>query len=155
MDTVEKTVRSRMMSGIRGKDTKPELAVRRYLHVSGFRFRLHQRALPGCPDLVLPKWSAVVFVHGCFWHGHKGCRYFRVPKTRTEFWLSKILDNAERDVRVENELRTLGWRVFVVWECALRSNEHEALRELAKHIRGDSVTVQIQSESDQVDASAV
>lgn len=139
-----------MMSGIRGKNTKPELVVRRYLHASGLRFRLHKKGLPGCPDLVLARWNVVVFVHGCFWHGHDGCRYFRVPGTRTDFWAKKIGGNAERDVRTERQLRELGWRVIVIWECAIRNNKEEALRELVTQIRGGEVAVQIQSEADQL-----
>lgn len=154
MDIVKKSVRSRMMSGIRGKNTKPELVVRRYLHASGLRFRLHKRGLPGRPDLVLARWNVVVFVHGCFWHGHDGCRYFRVPGTRTDFWVKKIGGNAERDVRTERQLRELGWRVIVIWECAIRNNREEALRELVTQIRGDAVAVQIQSEADQLASRA-
>ena len=154
MDTVKKSVRSRMMSGIRGKNTKPELVVRRYLHASGLRFRLHKKGLPGRPDLVLARWNVVVFVHGCFWHGHNGCRYFRVPGTRTDFWVDKIGGNAKRDVRTERQLRELGWRVIVIWECAIRNNREVALRELVTQIRGDAVAVQIQSEADQLASRA-
>lgn len=107
------------MSGIRGKDTKPEIIVRHALHRAGFRFRLHRKDLPGKPDIVLPKYHTVIFVHGCFWHGH-GCRYFKVPKTRTDFWLDKIMANAKRDRQQEDALRAAGWRVFTVWECDIR-----------------------------------
>lgn len=154
MDVVKKDVRSRMMSGIRGKDTKPELVVRRYLHAKGFRFRLHERRLPGCPDLVLAKWDVVVFVHGCFWHGHEGCRYFRVPATRTDFWGGKISGNANRDIENQRKLLELGWRVIVIWECAIRNDQEKALSELAKHIRGDVLTAQIQSRADQLSTRA-
>ncbi len=109
-----------MMSGIKGKNTKPELIIRKSLHAKGFRFRLHVRDLPGKPDLVFPKYGAVLFVNGCFWHGH-GCKYFKVPGTRTEFWLEKIGSNKERDERSTALLITAGWRVATVWECAVRS----------------------------------
>jgi DNA mismatch endonuclease, patch repair protein len=118
-DIVTPEVRSRMMAGIRGKDTKPEMIVRRGLHAMGFRYRLHDKSLPGKPDLVFPKYKAVVFVHGCFWHKHD-CRYFKWPKTRPEFWRSKISANVRRDCLVFEELRKAGWRIGVIWECALR-----------------------------------
>ena len=119
-DSVDPETRSRMMSGIRGRDTKPELVVRRYLHQAGFRYRLHARALPGRPDLVLPKWTAAIFVNGCFWHGHEGCKYYRVPATRTDFWLHKIHSNRLRDSQNVELLAEQGWRVATVWECATR-----------------------------------
>lgn len=108
-----------MMSGIRGKDTKPEMVLRRGLHALGFRFRLHDRKLPGTPDLVFPKYHAVILVHGCFWHGHD-CHLFRLPGSRTEFWRTKIDRNRAVDVRTELALRDAGWRVGTVWECAMR-----------------------------------
>jgi DNA mismatch endonuclease (patch repair protein) len=114
------SVRSRNMAAIRGKDTAPELAVRRILHAMGLRFRMHRKDLPGRPDIVLPKHRTVVFVHGCFWHRHEGCRYTTTPKTRQEFWQSKFADNVERDSRNSTDLQQLGWRVIVVWECELR-----------------------------------
>ena len=114
------SVRSRNMAAIRGKDTAPELAVRRILHAMGLRFRLHRKDLPGRPDIVLPKHRTVVFVHGCFWHRHEGCRYTTTPKTRQEFWQTKFATNVERDRRNRTDLRQLGWRVIVVWECELR-----------------------------------
>jgi len=115
----DRATRSRMMAGIRSKDTQPEMRVRRGLHQRGLRFRLHVRGLPGRPDLVLPRWNTVVFVHGCFWHGHD-CSYFRWPKTRTEFWCEKINGNRERDGRATEQLCAAGWRVLVIWECAFR-----------------------------------
>ena len=114
------SVRSRNMAAIRGKDTAPELAVRRILHAMGLRFRLHRRDLPGRPDIVLPKHRTVVFVHGCFWHRHEDCRYTTTPKTRQEFWQTKFAANVERDRRNRTDLLQLGWRVIVVWECELR-----------------------------------
>jgi len=109
------------MSRIKGKDTKPEMLVRKYLFAHGFRYRLHVKELPGKPDIVLPKYKTVIFVHGCFWHGHKGCKYFTIPKTRTEWWLNKIKGNTCRDKKAEIELNVLGWKVIVVWECELKS----------------------------------
>jgi len=118
-DIVDATTRSRMMSGIRGRDTKPELQVRHQLHQKGFRYRLHVAGLPGKPDLVFPKYRAVVFVHGCFWHGHD-CALFKQPATRTEFWTGKISSNRARDTRQLEALRQAGWRVAIIWECALK-----------------------------------
>lgn len=108
------------MSRIRGKDTKPEMLVRRYLHGRGLRYHLHTRDLPGKPDIVLPRFRTVVFVHGCFWHRHEHCRYFVVPKTRTEFWLTKIGRNVANDEKHRSELQSQGWRVLTVWECELK-----------------------------------
>ncbi|MEO9527236.1 very short patch repair endonuclease [Roseibium sp.] len=118
-DIVKPDVRSRMMSGIRGKNTKPELVVRKMLHAAGFRYRLHVTALPGKPDIVLPKYRAVVLVHGCFWHGHD-CHLFRLPSTRTGFWREKIAGNVARDREAVRKLLESGWRVATVWECALK-----------------------------------
>lgn len=118
-DIVDAATRSRMMSGIRGKDTKPEFLVRRGLHARGFRFRLHGSKLPGRPDLVLPKYSAAVLVHGCFWHAH-GCSLTKIPQTRPDFWRQKLEGNQARDARQLAELNDMGWRTLVIWECALR-----------------------------------
>lgn len=120
-DIVNKEIRSRMMAGIRSKDTQPELLVRRFLHGRGFRFRLHAANVPGRPDIVLPKYRAVVFVHGCFWHRHPGCRYAYEPKSRADFWKAKFARNIERDREVRQVLLDAGWRVMVVWECGLRN----------------------------------
>jgi DNA mismatch endonuclease (patch repair protein) len=122
MDIVDAATRSRMMSGIRGKNTKPELIIRSLLHRAGFRFRLHVHDLPGKPDIVLPKFKAIVFVHGCFWHGH-ACTLFRLPSTRQEFWQKKIERNKRNDQRAVSRLAGLGWRVATIWECALRGRE--------------------------------
>lgn len=119
-DIVDQQTRSRMMSGIRGKNTKPELALRRALHARGFRFRLHSSGVHGRPDLVLKKSRATVFVHGCFWHRHEGCRYATNPSTRPEFWQAKFEANVARDSAVRAILLENGWRVATVWECALR-----------------------------------
>lgn len=118
-DIVPPVVRSRMMSGIRGKDTRPEMVLRRGLHRLGFRFRLHDRTLAGRPDMVFPRRKAVLFAHGCFWHGHD-CHLFREPSTRPEFWRGKIAGNRTRDAAAEAALAKQGWRVGIVWECALK-----------------------------------
>lgn len=120
IDIVDISTRSRMMSGIKGKNTKPEILVRKELYLRGFRYRLHVKDLPGRPDLVLKKYNAVLFVHGCFWHGHT-CRYFKIPKSRTEFWVDKIQKNRDRDHYQIEALLALGWRVLLIWECAVRS----------------------------------
>lgn len=120
MDVVDRQTRSRMMASIRGRDTKPELLVRRYLHRAGLRFRLHGRDLPGSPDIVLPRHRSVVLVHGCFWHRHPGCRYATSPATRIDFWTRKFEGNVARDRRNEERLAALGWTVHVIWECETR-----------------------------------
>ncbi len=119
-DVHDKATRSYNMSRIRAKDTKPELLVRKFLWANGFRYRLHVKSLPGTPDLVLPKYKTVVFVHGCFWHGHEGCKYFKLPQTRREWWRAKILRTQVIDREAEEALRKLGWKVLVVWECGLK-----------------------------------
>ncbi len=110
------------MSRIKGKDTKPELLVRKFLFAKGFRYRLHDKKLPGKPDIILPKYKTIIFVHGCFWHGHEGCKYFVVPKTRTEWWLEKINKNIFNDKKAISDLQNSGWKVIVIWECKLKSN---------------------------------
>lgn len=130
-DIVTPDVRSRMMAGIRGKNTKPELAIRSALHCLGFRFRLHRKDLPGKPDLVFPKHNAVILVHGCFWHGHD-CHLFKWPKTRSEFWQKKINSNIARDRRHLLALADGGWRVAVIWECALKGRTRLPMEIIAK-----------------------
>lgn len=117
-DVVDKATRSRMMAGIHGKDTKPELIVRSFLHRAGLRFRL-QAKLPGKPDLVLPKYRAAVFVHGCFWHRHEDCRYATIPASNAAFWQEKFAANVRRDSRVKQKLEEMGWRVLIIWSCEL------------------------------------
>jgi DNA mismatch endonuclease (patch repair protein) len=119
MDSISKERRSWNMSRIQSKNTRPELLVRSILHRSGYRFRLHARELPGRPDIVLPKWKTVVFVHGCFWHRHKGCRFAYSPKSKKAFWRTKFTENMKRDVRKAEALVSLGWTVVTVWECEL------------------------------------
>ncbi len=118
-DVVDSATRSRMMSGIRGRNTKPEILIRSLLHRHGFRFRLHARDLPGKPDIVLPRYHAVIFVHGCFWHGHD-CPLFKWPGTRPDFWRDKIGRNRAKDHKARESLLASGWRVGIVWECAIR-----------------------------------
>jgi DNA mismatch endonuclease (patch repair protein) len=113
-------VRSYNMSMIRGKNTKPEIIVRKFLHSKGFRFRLHKKELQGKPDIVLPKFKTVIFIHGCFWHGHKNCKYFVVPKTRTKWWLNKIEGNKQTDKRNNLKLKKAKWKIITLWECQLR-----------------------------------
>ncbi|MFT0861248.1 very short patch repair endonuclease [Ancylobacter sp. G4_0304] len=140
-DIVPAEVRSRMMSGIRGRDTRPEMLLRRGLHAMGFRFRVSDRKLPGSPDMVFPRYRAVLFVHGCFWHGHD-CHLFRLPGTRREFWQAKIESNRVRDAATEVRLVDAGWRVLTVWECALRGRARrpldEVLADCAGWLRGDT-----------------
>jgi DNA mismatch endonuclease (patch repair protein) len=134
-----------MMSGIRGRNTRPENLVRSLLHASGFRFRLHVKNLPGTPDVVLPKYKAVVLVHGCFWHGHD-CRFFKWPKTRAEFWSAKIERNRENDEKAVAALVAGGWRVAIVWECALRpaNLDHDALgHALADWLKGSEARLEL------------
>lgn len=130
VDIVTPDVRSRMMAAIGGRNTRPEVALRKALHAYGVRFRLHRKDLPGSPDLVFPRYRAVAFVHGCFWHRHAGCRYATTPSTRPEFWQAKLDANVARDGRVAKELEKLGWRVATVWECAIRSRLPEVASEL-------------------------
>ena len=132
-DVVDAATRSRMMSGIRGKNTKPELLIRKALHARGFRYRLHCKDLPGNPDLCLPKYRAVIFVHGCFWHGHD-CHLFKWPKTRPEFWREKIGRNREVDTLASEALRRSGWRVASIWECALKGRGRVDLDEVAQRV---------------------
>jgi DNA mismatch endonuclease (patch repair protein) len=119
-DRFSPTVRSRMMAGIRGKDTKPEIVVRRLLYKMGYRFRLHRKDLPGTPDIVFPGRKALIFVLGCFWHQHAGCQFAAVPATRRPFWENKLAGNVSRDRRVVAALRRAGWRVAIIWECQTR-----------------------------------
>ena len=124
--------RSRNMAAIKGKDTKPEMIVRKYLFSRGLRFRVQVRKLPGTPDIVLPKYRTAIFVNGCFWHGHEGCKYFRLPKSNVEFWKEKIERNIERDKESMQALFDLGWKVVRVWECELRNkaNREETLNKI-------------------------
>lgn len=124
------------MSRISGKDTKPEILVRKYLFSKGFRYRKNDRKLPGSPDIVLSRYRTVIFINGCFWHGHKGCHYFVWPKSNVEFWRKKITTNIDRDLRKVAQLRDLGWNVLVIWECELRPQKRRAtLEKLENNLR--------------------
>lgn len=122
-DVHTKEIRSYNMSRIKSNNTKPELIVRRFLFSNGFRFRLHVKNLPGKPDIVLPKYNIVIFVHGCFWHGHNECKYFVIPKTRTDWWINKINLNKLRDIQCKENLEILGWKVIEVFECQLKAEK--------------------------------
>ncbi|WP_442940240.1 very short patch repair endonuclease [Nocardioides sp. B-3] len=132
-----------MMSGIRGKNTKPEQLLRKALHRRGFRFRLHDKSLPGRPDIVFPRRHAVVMVHGCFWHAHAGCKYFKVPDSRREFWTAKLDETRARDTRDPAALRSLGWRVAVVWECATRVSLDATIEAVDAWLRSDEATLEV------------
>lgn len=125
--------RHRCMAAIKSNDTKPEMLVRRYLHALGYRYGLHNKKLPGSPDIVLRRLRTVIFINGCFWHGHDNCKYYRLPKTNPDFWRSKIDANRARDARTASALRALGWHVIVIWGCQLKTEElrTKTLRELA------------------------
>ena len=133
MDIISKEKRSWNMSKIRSKNTKPELVVRSFLHKKGFRFRLHSKNLPGKPDIVLPKYKTVIFVHGCFWHRHPGCKYSYKPKSRKNFWEKKFRENTGRFMLVKRKLKNLGWKVIVVWEC--ETNKVNCLEKITKLIK--------------------
>ena len=124
-DTITSPQRHANMAAIHGKDTKPEMVVRRWLWSRGFRYRLNQPRLPGKPDIVMRKYRTCIFVNGCFWHGHEGCRYYNVPKTNTEFWVNKVRRNKKRDVKVKHELLSMGWHCITVWECELKPKVRE------------------------------
>lgn len=148
-DVVPAEVRSRMMSGIRATNTRPELVLRKGLHARGFRFRLHDRSLPGKPDIVLPRYRAVILAHGCFWHGHD-CHLFKWPKTRDEFWRAKIARNRDVDLKAEAALDAAGWRRATVWECALKGKTRlpleEVLSRCAAWLRSDSERIKIRGD---------
>ena len=150
-DIVSPSVRSRMMAGIRGKDTKPEVILRRALHREGFRFRLHAKDLPGKPDLVFPKYRAVILANGCFWHGHD-CALFRLPTTREDFWRQKIDANRKRDRRNREALVQGGWRVADVWECAIRGRGrlpiNRVIDECAEWLRSEEAALDLRGRND-------
>ena len=149
-DVVDQQTRSRMMSGIRAKNTRPELAIRRGLHAKGFRFRLHAGNVPGKPDLVLPRYRAAIFVNGCFWHNHD-CHLFKMPSTRAEFWRSKIAKNVQRDRKVEGLLDEAGWRSLRIWECALKGKTRldfdELIGRAGDWLRGEQMRGEIGGKS--------
>lgn len=150
-DVVAPAVRSRMMSGIRSKNTRHEVKIRKALHAAGFRYRLHRRDLPGKPDFTLPRYRAVVFIHGCFWHGHD-CHLFKWPSTRPEFWASKIKANRQRDRQAHSELLETGWRVCTIWECAIRGrlrwDANDVNNLLAEWIKGSEILLVVRGNAD-------
>ena len=130
-DRMTKEQRHKCMSRIKGKDTKPELIVRRHLHAHGYRYRINVKRLPGTPDIVLRKYRTVIFINGCFWHGHEGCKYFVMPKSNSQFWQKKIERNKQRDIEKRIQLRRLGWHTIIIWECELKpKNRHTTLQAL-------------------------
>ena len=131
-DVFSTSKRSEVMSRIRGRDTRPELAIQSMVHGMGYRFRLHDKRLPGRPDLVLPRLQTVIFVHGCFWHRHSGCRYTTTPATRRDFWQAKFDANVARDKRTTAALRRLGWSVLTVWECQLKKDPQKVADRLGR-----------------------
>ena len=133
-DIWNKEKRSHVMSRIRSIDTTPELLVRSLLHRMGYRFRLHKKDLPGKPDIVLPKYSSVAFVHGCFWHQHPGCIEGRIPDTRVEYWKEKLNSNINRDKKVRKELKYRGWRTIVIWECEIEKNPSKVKKKLKRFL---------------------
>ena len=151
-----KEQRSRCMAAIKGKDTMPEMIVRKYLFSCGLRFRIQVRKLPGNPDIVLPKYKTVIFVDGCFWHGHEDCRYFRLPKSNVEFWKAKIERNVARDVRNEVALKALGWRVVRVWECEIKTvaQREEYLKRLYDRIVNPAQSYIIETDIDKPSIAA-
>jgi len=138
-DVHNKAIRSYNMSRIKGKNTKPEMLVRKFLHSQGFRYKLHDKTLPGKPDLVLPKYKTVLFIHGCFWHGHERCRYFVVPRTRTKWWIDKINRNTANDEKAVTALSDRGWRVIIIWECDLKVNK---IRETLATLQADILVLE-------------
>jgi DNA mismatch endonuclease (patch repair protein) len=143
-DMVDKATRSRMMASIRSRDTKPETLVRTGLHKIGFRYRLHVSTLPGKPDLVFPKYNAAIFVHGCFWHRHPDCHLSTNPASNVDFWVTKFRSNIERDARNIEALRKLGWRIAIIWECALRSEASEDIAAaIGAWLQGSKATLRL------------
>lgn len=146
VDIVDVSTRSRMMAGIKGRNTKPEILIRKLLHKKGFRFRIHVKDLPGKPDIVLPKYKAVIFVNGCFWHGHKDCHLFKLPATRTEFWQEKITRNQANDSKSINLLLENNWKVGVVWECSIRGatkDTNRVINIISEWLSGESSFIEI------------
>ena len=137
-DVLTKEQRKRCMSHVRGKDTKPEVMVRQFLFAQGFRYRLYRKDLPGKPDIVLPKYRTVIFINGCFWHGHSGCKYATIPEANHDFWLAKISGNIERDKSNHAKLFELGWKVIEIWQCELKPKFREqTLNNLLTELRND------------------
>ncbi|MDR2970996.1 MAG: very short patch repair endonuclease [Bacteroidales bacterium] len=151
MDTVTKEKRSEMMSGIRSRNTKPELLIRKGLFKLGYRYRINSK-IYGKPDIVLKKYNAVIFIHGCFWHGHIGCENFKIPKSNTQFWVEKIEKNRDRDAGVLNYLRASGWRICIIWECAIRGktqmkNFDKIINRISKWLISKRIWIEITSDT--------
>ena len=151
MDTVTKEKRSEMMSGIRSRNTKPELLIRKGLFKLGYRYRINDK-IYGKPDIVLKKYNAVIFIHGCFWHGHIGCDYFKIPKSNTQFWVEKIEKNRDRDAEVLNYLRANSWRICIIWECAIRGktqmkNYYKIINKISKWLTSKRIWIEITSDT--------
>jgi DNA mismatch endonuclease, patch repair protein len=143
-DRIDKATRSRIMSAVRSVGTRPEMRVRSALHRQGFRFRLHIKQLPGTPDLVLRKYKAVIFINGCFWHQHTHCKHSHIPQTRSEFWQKKFNRNVARDQKVMYQLKVMGWRAAIIWECGLtKKMQEESLKRLALWLRWGSEYIEI------------
>lgn len=149
-DVMSADKRSALMSRIRGKNTKPELLLRKHLWRAGYRYRLHPADLEGRPDLVLPKWRAIVFVHGCFWHAHGGCPYFQLPATQSEFWRTKLSRNRERDAAIVAKLSQKGWRIAIVWECALRADTSATGSAIVRWLKRGGATIELERRKDVV-----
>jgi DNA mismatch endonuclease (patch repair protein) len=148
MDIVNKEKRSEMMSGIRSQNTNPELLIRKGLFKSGYRYRINNNKIYGKPDIVLKKYKAVIFIHGCFWHGHLGCKYFKIPKSNTQFWIDKIDRNRKRDAEVLNFLHATGWRICIIWECAIRGRSQlkdleKTIRKISRWLKSDRVWLEV------------
>lgn len=156
-DRMNKEQRHKCMSRIKSKDTKPELIVRRYLHAHGYRYRINVKRLPGTPDIVLRKYRTAIFINGCFWHGHEGCKYFVMPKSNTPFWEKKIERNKQRDIEKRIQLRHLGWHTIIIWECELLpKNRHTTLQALEQTLNkifllnnGAKVTAEYSNEEEE------
>lgn len=146
VDIVDSITRSRMMARIKSRNTKPELLIRSLLHKRGFRFRLHVKDLPGKPDIVLPKYHSVIFINGCFWHGHQECHLFRLPTTRTEFWQKKIYRNQANDSKAIDTLLAKNWRVCIIWECSIRGakkNPEEVIDTVINWLTGNEIFLEV------------
>ena len=151
MDVHDKKTRSYNMSKIKSKNTRPEILIRKYLFSKGFRFRINDRRYPGTPDIVLKKYNAVIFIHGCFWHGHIGCDKFKIPKTNTAFWVERIDKNRKRDAEVLNYLHATGWRICIIWECAIRGKSQlmkldKIINKISKWLNSKRIWIEITSE---------
>ncbi len=135
-DIYSKKRRSEIMSLVRSKNTKPEIQVRSRLHKLGYRFAIHRKDLPGHPDIVMPKYKSAIFVHGCFWHQHEGCKKATIPKNNHEFWLKKLRENVERDIKNVSQLEALGWNVIIVWECDIKKDLEAAIKTVESQLKG-------------------